>query len=236
MARTRPARARDGRAHRLLLQDDPTPLPADRRFLTDQGRRRPDRRYRRTRRGRVQGKGALDGPHQSEGSRGRRGVARPRSGQRRPVDTERADLPVRRRAPVERQFDEDPPDDRRVLEAVRGAQPDHDTRRVRQSIDHEVALRRERVEAGLRWISGPTAPGRCVDEGPDAGADGRVGLERPRAGSSAGRPRPGPPSGRPHRRPGSRRTTGRPSRSRPGSGPERRASGRVQRSTSPAPS
>ena len=77
-------------------------------------------------------------------------------GQRRPVQPER---PSGRSsvAPSSDQVGEQPAEGRRELEAVRGAEPDHDRRVPGHRRDHEVAVRGQRVLAAQR----PHRRGRC---------------------------------------------------------------------------
>ena len=101
---------------------------------------------------------------------------------------------------------------------------------VGQPIDDEVAVRRQRVEAGLRVDRRPEHARAGGARGSRSG-----GRRRPRRGRTSGRRasslrrrRPGRPSGPARRTSGSRRSTGRPSRSRSGSGPGAKAAGSGQ--------
>ena len=132
-------------------------------------------------------------------------------------------LGVRRRAAVECQLDEDAPEHAGVLEAVGRPETDHDARRIGQPIDHEVAIRGQRVQAGPGQDRRPDRARQVLDEEVAQPLEGRlVPLERPGVrvdrltADVLGRLRV-----RPRHRSGSRRTTARPSRSRPGSGPGR---------------
>src|SRR4051794_13256305 len=69
--------------------------------------------------------------------------------QDRTVDRESLDLAGRWRHAVDDELRQDPAEDRRELVAVGGGEDDMDAGHVWQAVDDEIAVGRERVEAGL---------------------------------------------------------------------------------------
>ena len=71
-----------------------------------------------------------------------------------------AELAGRRRRAVQAELGRDPAEHGGELEAVRGPEDDDDAGCLGQPVDDEVAVRRQRVEAGLRQDVRPDRPGR----------------------------------------------------------------------------